>query len=192
MQPISTHPSPLFECNPRQSPLPKPGNQDSLAGPPSSNGPPPLAPKAPEFFFFSLNLLAPKARKKNLPQTVEREEGGGRGCERGEGGHRGGGSSYSCQPNEKQQERTRPPSLRGTGVPWIPRVNPVALGCVVLHAWPVGPPPHARLLCGLPRQVPIGTDRQWLLRVLQEVKALERLHRHANIIEVPCLSPPLV
>jgi len=33
------------------------------------------------------------------------------------------------------------------------------------------------------KKVPIGTDRHWLLRVLQEVKALERLHRHPNIIE---------
>eukprot|EP00667_Euglena_gracilis_P015570 EG_transcript_16198 len=33
------------------------------------------------------------------------------------------------------------------------------------------------------KKVPIGTDRNWLLRVLQEVKALERLHRHPNIIE---------
>ena len=45
-----------------------------LAGPPLL--PPTPAPKVPEF-FVRLNPLAPKARKKILPQTVEGEEGGG-------------------------------------------------------------------------------------------------------------------
>ena len=53
--------------------------------PPSSYGPPNLGAKGGKF-FFRLNPLAPKERKKTLPQTVEGDEGG-----RG-GGVQGGGN----------------------------------------------------------------------------------------------------
>eukprot|EP01012_Entosiphon_sulcatum_P031258 TRINITY_DN3916_c0_g1_i1.p1 TRINITY_DN3916_c0_g1~~TRINITY_DN3916_c0_g1_i1.p1 ORF type:complete len:369 (+),score=38.47 TRINITY_DN3916_c0_g1_i1:618-1724(+) len=33
------------------------------------------------------------------------------------------------------------------------------------------------------KKIPIGSDRQWLLKVMSEVKSLERLHRHPNIVE---------
>ena len=45
-------------------------------------------------FFLSSNLLALKVGKKPLPQTVEGEEGVGRGVHEGGGG--GDPSSYDC------------------------------------------------------------------------------------------------
>ena len=52
-------------------------------------GPPDPGVKGARKKFLSLNPVAPKAQKKILPQTVEREEGrggGGRGVQRGGGG----------------------------------------------------------------------------------------------------------